>query len=83
VGTWYIHNSSTGTDTLLAYGVNTDIPTPGDYDGDARTDIAVYRPSVGTWFVRNSSTGTDTVVTFGVNGDVPLPPPNAIRRFFP
>jgi hypothetical protein len=67
----------------LTYGVNTDIPVPGKYDSDARTDVAVFRPSTGAWYVRNSSTGTDTIVTFGLNGDVPLPPANAIRRFFP
>ena len=83
LGGWFIRDSSTGTTTSLTYGNGTDVPVPGDYDGDAKTDVAVYRPSIGAWYIRNSSTGTDTIVTFGVSGDVPLPPPNAIRRFFP
>ncbi|MDP9074297.1 MAG: VCBS repeat-containing protein, partial [Actinomycetota bacterium] len=73
VGTWYIHNSSTGTDTLLNYGVSTDIPVPGAYDGTGKTNIAVYRPSTGTWFIRNTD-GSDTTVTFGgLPGDIPVP----------
>ncbi len=44
-----------------------------DFDGDGRTDIAVFRPSVGVWFVRQSSNGTTSIVQFGTFGDVPVP----------
>jgi hypothetical protein len=46
---------------------------PADYDGDHRTDAAVFRPSDGIWYVIKSSTGGFQGVQWGQNGDIPIP----------
>jgi hypothetical protein len=44
-----------GTYVGTIWGAATDLPVPADYDGDGRTDIAVWRPSSGNWFVLPST----------------------------
>jgi hypothetical protein len=50
------------------------VPVPGDYDGDRRTDLAVWRASTGTWYLlRSSSELTEfDQVQWGLPGDVPI-----------
>lgn len=77
---WFIRNSATGTLVpAVKFGigdptfVNNDLAVRGDYDGDGRDDIAVYRPSNFHWYWIKSSTGLPAAVEWGDPNDVPLP----------
>jgi len=62
---------SGGGGITLLWGGGSDIPVPGDYDGNGRSDIGIFRPSTGQWFISYSAAGTITLL-WGAQGDVPL-----------
>jgi subtilisin-like proprotein convertase family protein len=63
-----------GGDQINKLGAAGDFFLPGDYDGDNRTDEAVWRPGapgVAAWYILQSVTNTLRSETFGQTGDDP------------
>ncbi|MGI8883986.1 MAG: FG-GAP repeat domain-containing protein [Pyrinomonadaceae bacterium] len=53
-------------------GAFTDIPAPGDYEGDGRKDIGVWRVAAGQFIWRSTATGAVTFFRLGAAGDFPV-----------
>jgi len=83
IGTWFWLTSSSGyfnsagTVGQVPLGDNSlgDVPTIGDFDGDGRADIAVWRSGDGFWFWLGSSGGfnrSPATAALGVPTDTPM-----------
>jgi len=66
LGTWNYQVQTVG------FGIAEDRPMPMDFDGDGKTDIALWRPSTGDWHRISSESGSYSGFRFGMNGDKPV-----------
>jgi hypothetical protein len=72
--TWFINLAGTATSYASQWGVSGDFFVPEDYDGDDKTDIAIYRagaPTVAAFYILQSNGNTVRIEPFGQTGDEP------------
>lgn len=63
-----------GTLVRFPWGVaNVDRPVGGDYDGDGKTDYAVFRATDYNWYIFQSSNEEFRAIPFGQPDDIPVP----------
>ena len=71
---WFNAVNGTGATTAFDWGLGSDFITPCDFDGDSKTDIAVWRPSApgaSFFYILQSQTSTLRQVNFGQTNDDP------------
>lgn len=49
------------------------VRAPYDFDGDRKTDVSIFRPSLGEWWYLRSSNQSNGAVQFGSSSDKPAP----------
>src|SRR5690606_39045765 len=71
--TWYLRGPGGAATSTVNFGVHTDLPVSGDWNGDGVDGIGVYRPSNGTFYLRETATpGASTHRTGFTQGGLPL-----------
>ena len=68
---WHNRHSANGYSPISFGSFADDIAVPNDYDGDGKTDVAVWRQSNGTFYVLRSSNNVFQSFQFGQTGDNP------------
>jgi len=72
---WFPPYASTYTTPNITQVLDVDMPTPGDFDGDGKTDFAGTKGVGGRliWRIKDSGTGNEREVDFGFATDKPVP----------
>jgi hypothetical protein len=66
----YSGYSNTASANAIRCPPGTHATAPGDFDGDGKSDITVFRPSTGAWYVRGSS--VSATYMWGGGSDIPV-----------
>jgi hypothetical protein len=73
-GTWYCLGGAAGSQSFtVAWGMNGDVPVQGDYDGDGKTDLAIFRPGTNYWWIYPSNGSSYYALPLGTSGDITVP----------
>lgn len=75
-------SSSTGQLVVVQWGLTLDSSCVADYDGDGKTDLAVYNKQTSTWTIRRSSDLQTWTVVLGDSNDTPVTFPTQNPRCF-
>jgi len=65
--TFYLKNGT--TTTSINWGLSTDLPVTGDWNGDGRTEVGAFRPFVHTFYLKDAKT---TAINWGLSTDLPV-----------
>ncbi len=82
-GTWYLDVNGDGhfdncvLDKCIPWGGTGDTPVVGDWNGDGKTKIGIFRPSTGTWYLDADGSGrldctVDKCIPWGGSTDIPV-----------
>lgn len=82
-GQWFVRHWMTGATSATTFGQAGDwpslapaawrVPIRGDFDGDGRAEVGVFRPSSGRWYLLSSVSAwlSSIQANWGIAGDVP------------
>ena len=59
-----------GSPSATNWRISTDTPVTGDWNGDGRTEVGVFRPFTYMFYLKNGTTTTS--VNWGISTDLPV-----------
>lgn len=72
-GAWFDDVGALGQAGSVSVFKFTPAAVPFDFDGDAKTDIGIFRPSQGEWWIQRSSNSQTFATAFGSSSDKIVP----------
>ena len=73
-GAWYLDYDNDGiTDSIVTFGMSSDIPVIGDWNGDGKDGIGAFRPLAQMFYLDFNNDGvTDAKISYGSSSDTPV-----------